>query len=145
VICPNCGAEYVPGFTRCSDCDVPLVENAPGLQAEPGSAAPAPSDVVREAVELVSVFRSNDPGRIAIAKSILASAEVSYAMHNEATQRAFGVSPFFMPAGNMLFGPTEILVRREDAEDARLLIADLEGASTGVAADEAETEDETHS
>lgn len=47
-----------------------------------------------------------------------------------------------MPAVNMLFGPTEILVRREDAEDARLLIADLEGASTGVAADEAEVDDE---
>jgi hypothetical protein len=145
VICPLCGAEYVPGFTRCSDCDVPLVENAPEPQAEPKPVAPAPSDVVREAVELVSVFRSNDPGRIAIAKSILASAEVPYVMHNEATQRAFGVSPFFMPAGNMLFGPTEILVRREDAEDARLLVCELEGVSTGVAADEAEVEGEGHS
>jgi len=144
VICPRCGAEYRPGFTRCSDCDVPLVESPARPNAEHESASPSQVDPGREAVELVSVFRSNDPGRIALAKSILASAEVPYVMHNEATQRAMGVSPFFMPAGNLLFGPTEILVRREDAEDARLLIADLEGASTGVAADDAEAEDEAH-
>ena len=27
--CPECRAEYRPGFTRCSDCDVPLVERLP--------------------------------------------------------------------------------------------------------------------
>jgi hypothetical protein len=27
MFCPNCGAEYRPGFTRCSDCDVALVEH----------------------------------------------------------------------------------------------------------------------
>jgi hypothetical protein len=26
VICPNCKAEYREGFTRCADCDLPLVE-----------------------------------------------------------------------------------------------------------------------
>src|SRR5580658_11147505 len=26
MFCPNCEAEYRPGFTRCSDCDVALVE-----------------------------------------------------------------------------------------------------------------------
>lgn len=26
--CPNCGAEYQPGFDRCSDCDVDLVAEA---------------------------------------------------------------------------------------------------------------------
>ena len=29
MFCPNCRAEYQPGFTRCSDCDVELVEAAP--------------------------------------------------------------------------------------------------------------------
>jgi hypothetical protein len=29
VFCPECRAEYRPGFTRCSDCDVPLVERLP--------------------------------------------------------------------------------------------------------------------
>jgi hypothetical protein len=27
MVCPNCRAEYRPGFTRCADCDVELVEN----------------------------------------------------------------------------------------------------------------------
>ena len=27
--CPNCGAEYRPGFTQCSDCDVALVDELP--------------------------------------------------------------------------------------------------------------------
>jgi hypothetical protein len=29
MFCPQCKAEYRPGFTRCSDCDVDLVERLP--------------------------------------------------------------------------------------------------------------------
>jgi hypothetical protein len=29
MFCPECEAEYRPGFTRCSDCDVDLVNEAP--------------------------------------------------------------------------------------------------------------------
>jgi hypothetical protein len=31
MFCPECKAEYRPGFTRCSDCDVDLVEELPEL------------------------------------------------------------------------------------------------------------------
>jgi len=37
--CPECGAEYREGFTRCSDCDAPLVDAPPpaaGTPARPG-------------------------------------------------------------------------------------------------------------
>ena len=34
--CPECGAEYREGFSRCSECGVALVNEPP-----PGSAAPA--------------------------------------------------------------------------------------------------------
>jgi hypothetical protein len=42
MFCPQCNAEYRPGFTRCSDCDVDLVQDPPqfalaeGSPAEPG-------------------------------------------------------------------------------------------------------------
>ena len=38
MFCPECRAEYRPGFTRCSDCDVDLVQEL----SEPGMAAPKP-------------------------------------------------------------------------------------------------------
>jgi len=145
VICPNCGAEYRPGFTRCSDCLVPLVESLPQPEPEPEPASHPQVDLSREPLELVSVFRSIDPGRIALAKSVLRSADVPFLMHNELALGGLGASPFFQPSGPMLFGPIEILVRREDADDARLLVCDLEGASTGVTADDDEGEDAGHS
>jgi hypothetical protein len=35
MFCPECKAEYRPGFTRCADCDVDLVANLP--EAKPGN------------------------------------------------------------------------------------------------------------
>ena len=32
MFCPECGAEYRPDFTRCSDCDVALVYGLPEAQ-----------------------------------------------------------------------------------------------------------------
>jgi hypothetical protein len=34
MFCPECGVEYRPRFTRCSDCDVPLVEHLPITSGE---------------------------------------------------------------------------------------------------------------
>ena len=47
-----------------------------------------------------------------------------------------------MPAGPMLLGPVEIVVDRADADDARLLIQDLEETTVGVAG--SEDEDDEH-
>jgi len=33
MFCPECKAEYRPGFTHCSDCDVDLVEELPGEES----------------------------------------------------------------------------------------------------------------
>ena len=39
--CPQCGAEYRPGFTHCADCDVDLVAALPQAQEPPVSAPPS--------------------------------------------------------------------------------------------------------
>jgi hypothetical protein len=38
MFCPECKAEYRPGFTHCSDCDVDLVEELPEKEAFPTGA-----------------------------------------------------------------------------------------------------------
>ena len=48
--CPECGAEYRPGFETCADCQVALVD-------EPAVAPPS-ADVRPTAQERVVVFRS---------------------------------------------------------------------------------------
>jgi len=42
--CPSCGAEYVAGSTRCSDCRVALVSERPSRVAFDGE--PGPGDLV---------------------------------------------------------------------------------------------------
>jgi len=48
--CPNCRTEYRAGFSTCSDCGSPLVDDIPEISAE----------VIPEG-ELVSVFDPPDP------------------------------------------------------------------------------------
>lgn len=38
MICPNCHAEFRDGFTTCSDCEIPLVEDLESYDPETGSA-----------------------------------------------------------------------------------------------------------
>ena len=129
MICPVCGAEYRPGFTRCYDCEVPLVDTLPQPEPEP-TARPERHSV--RLVDPVSVFRCADPGTVAVAESILRSADVPFVAINEAAQDLVGLGRF--PAGfNIVLGPIEVLVSRSDAHDARLIVRDL----STCAADEA--------
>jgi hypothetical protein len=41
MFCPQCNAEYRPGFTRCSDCDVDLVQDPPHFAL---AGAPPPAE-----------------------------------------------------------------------------------------------------
>jgi len=110
MICPKCGVEYRPGFTQCSDCLVALVDES--KLAKPRS-SPQP-------VELVTVFKCGDPGRIALAKSFLQSEGIQFVVLNEAIQSLFGMGS--APFG----GPAEFQVDREDAADAKALLKDLD-------------------
>jgi hypothetical protein len=115
MICPKCGAEYRPGFTRCSDCLVALVNES--KPAKPRSSS--------RSVELVTVFKCSDPGRIALAKSLLQSTGIKFVVLNEAMQDMVGMgrAPFGM---NLVIGPVEFQVDRKDVADAKVLLKDLE-------------------
>ena len=97
--CPNCRSEYRPGFTRCKDCDVALVEELP-LEEKP------------EFVDLVEVLSSADPGEISLVKSILEAEEIPYLAQGEN----------FATARNL---PVRFLVPRDYLEDAQEVLTDF--------------------
>jgi hypothetical protein len=109
MFCPECGAEYVPGFTRCADCGVDLVDHLP--EEEPAAPSPQPRKL-DVSTDLVTVLHCGDPGRLGLAKSLLHSADIPYLVHNEASWYGSGL--------------VEIRVAQADAQDARQIVEDLE-------------------
>jgi hypothetical protein len=113
VICPKCGAEYQPGFTQCSDCLIDLVEPGaePDVASEPPGRGPAPLS------DPVCVYRSTQRGRLPLAESLLRSAGIPFVASGEHVQQLTGLD---------VFGPAEVYVAAADAEDALLVLADLD-------------------
>jgi hypothetical protein len=58
MICPECKAEYRPGFTRCADCDVELVWE-PAEEVSSPSAAAQPGDPNED--PYCSFWKGDDP------------------------------------------------------------------------------------
>ena len=113
MICPKCGAEYQPDFTRCSDCLVDLVE--PGAQPE---AASEPAERGPTALtDPVCVYRSTQRGRLPLAESLLRSAGIPFVASGEHVQQLIGLD---------VFGPAELYVSAADTDDARAVLADLD-------------------
>jgi len=112
MFCPNCGAEYREGFTVCSGCNVPLVNEPPG-QIEPGF------------IKFVTVYETGDPAFIAFAKSILQSEGIKYFIKGEGLQDLFAggrLGTGFNPA----IGPAQIQVDEKDVEKAKDLLSQIE-------------------
>lgn len=113
MICPDCGAEYQPGFTRCSDCLVDLVE--------PDALAAVASELSGHGpaalTDPVLVYRSTQRGRLPLAESLLRSAGIPFLTSGEHLQQLTGLDAF---------GPAQIYVSATDAEDARAVLADLD-------------------
>ena len=109
MFCPECRDEYRPGFTRCEDCGVDLVEKLPD-PVEPPSA------------ELVTVLETGDPGLIAVAKSVFDGAGIPYIARNERLQNLFGWGTIGT-GYNVAMGPILLQVLPQDAEAARQLLA----------------------
>jgi hypothetical protein len=59
MICPQCKAEYRPGFTRCADCDVDLVWEPLQEASSPPSHAAEPGDPNED--PFCSFWKGDDP------------------------------------------------------------------------------------
>jgi hypothetical protein len=88
--CPTCKAEYRPGFTECSDCDVPLVYELPS--EEPFS------PVAERDADLIAVYSTYNPTDVMMVKSLLDAEEIVYNFQGELFK---GSGVFIVPA--MLF------------------------------------------
>jgi len=119
VICPNCGAEYQPGFTECADCLVDLVEPGTETQAsaEPAGASEPAERGPAALTDPVCVYRSTQRGRLPLAESLLRSAGIPFVASGEHVQQLVGLD---------VFGPAELFVSAADADDVRELLADLD-------------------
>lgn len=72
----------------------------------------------------VTVLETSDPALLAVAKSLLESADIPYFAKGENVQDLFGLGRFgtgFSPVA----GPVELQVAAEDAHDAHALLMQL--------------------
>jgi len=99
--CPKCKGEYREGFTQCTDCQIPLVDELPQLESDD-----AP-------IDLVEVLSTADPGLIALVKSVLEAEDIPYLAHGEHFSRMHATIP------------VRFLVAKEDVEVAREVLKDL--------------------
>lgn len=107
VICPNCRAEYRPGFTHCADCGVELVDSlSPESQAsERPSIEP----------ELVEVYRAWGGPQAELVRSLLEANGIECALEGEGKNRVY----------NLTVGPmaeVRIMVEADDVEAAENIL-----------------------
>jgi hypothetical protein len=119
MFCPVCKAEYRKGFTRCSDCDVALVETLETANA----AAP-------EQMNAVMLWSGTDSGAFVAVRDALDWAKIFHF----AQSRESGVFP------NLKGQPYSIFVNKEDYPAAEAVLQ-----TVPVAVETADTEDEQNS
>ena len=108
MICPECDSEYREGFTRCSDCDVDLVE---ALEGDPD-------------VELVRVYSGSNPAIVPLVESLLDDAGIAFMKKFDGVQDFFAAGRLL--GMNQVVGPVEFWVRADDEEQARALLAEID-------------------
>ena len=101
MFCPRCDAEYRSGFTRCSECDVPLVYRFPTRSAMPST----------EESELVVLRTFTNNFEVDLARTTLEAAGIE-SMIRTGDSGGRGLVLSFM----------ELLVRSEDVEDAQQIL-----------------------
>jgi hypothetical protein len=100
VFCPQCGAEYREGISKCRECDVALVPAPPTREAP-------------EWVDFVTVLVTRNHSELALAKSLLEGAGIPFFARNEGVENLIAA------------GPVEVQVRPEHEAEAMELLRNL--------------------
>jgi hypothetical protein len=121
MFCPICRTEYVEGVTECADCGVELVESLPEEES-----------FDTEYIDHEPVLGTYNPGDVALLKSVLDSAGITYYFDGDA------VNPM-----RTYVEPAWLYVKSDQVEEARDLIDGLELTYiTSPPKDDEEYEDE---
>ena len=113
MFCPLCKDEFVKGVKVCPDCKAELVEDAPVDRPDPELTF----------VELVTVL-SGEPMEIKVAMSVLEGAGIRCYAKGEGLQDLFGFGRIGT-GFNLLVGPVQLQVAKEEAEQAVILLKEL--------------------
>jgi hypothetical protein len=111
MICPLCHAEYREGYTRCTECDVRLIEP---VRLAPGKSAK------RKADPPVVVWRGQDPVAFSVVVSALADANIHYLEFHNRDFTACLSQP--MSLSYYGIGHSEVRVYPNDLEAAKEVV-----------------------
>ena len=111
-------SEFNDTSSICSDCDTPLLDGpAPRPEDLGGRPEPDPN------LELVPILVVREEAKLVLIEASLGEAQISYMAKGEHIQDLFGFGR--LTVVNPITGPVEIYVTSDDAEKARLLVADI--------------------
>ncbi|MCD6311851.1 MAG: DUF2007 domain-containing protein [Elusimicrobia bacterium] len=107
MFCPNCGAEYREGFTRCTDCDIDLVETlSPGREPEE--------------VKLCTVFITSSLVEANMVKCLLEGSGVKVFLYDANISR---INPFYTNA----VGGIKLVVRDKQVALTKEVLREYRG------------------
>ena len=112
MFCPICKSEYREGFEICAECKVKLVDQLP----------PEPeAEIEFEFVDFEEVLSTFNPADIALIKSLLDGEGIIYFIQGEHFSY---MQPLALPA--------RLMVKRDQAEEAREILKDLKLSYAGT-------------
>jgi putative signal transducing protein len=114
MFCPKCRCEYQAGFSKCADCDVDLVDEAPPVDIK-----------IAEWKEMVTIAKISDYAFLLVAKSLLQDAGIPYLAKNEGVQDLFGLGRIGT-GFSIVAQPVELQVPPELVDDAVQLLDEIE-------------------
>ena len=109
--CPVCRCEYAEVVIKCADCGAELVREPPPLEERDNPEA-----------ELVEILRAGDEIEAQLIRGVLDANGIECVLRGESLRLTFGITADGL-------AEVKILVRREDADQARQVIAGAQGTT----------------